>query len=1029
MHVHHSLLQLCHSALKPTFFFWCAAVCWAVFAVPCTTRAQATFQQTDPYQAYYDARQWFSEGNYSLSYPVFKEVGRRMRLGELPERQLQYEEVLFYAIACELMLDNVAAEGHAVAYLEGNLSPSGKAKMAYFLGKYYFRKQQYDKATEFFSQVGDLPLSVEQEHELNFAYGYSLVTQKRFKEAKPFLNAARLDTKNPRYTDANYYYGLIAYGEGQFNEALTSFEIAGSAPAYQPHTPYYNASIQYALGNKEKGLALAEKALSQGNQFYEAELNQLAGHAYFEQKEFAKAIPYLEKFVGKATRVKREDLYELAYSYYQQKNWSRSIDMFKPLSAGNDSLSQHAMYLLGDAYLKVNDKANARTAFRYCAANSGNPAIREHSMFTDGKLSHDLGFDAEAVQILKQFLTAYPKSALIPEAQELLIASLANTSNYKESLRLYESLAQKSASTLRIYPKLLYNRAQEELNDRRLDEAEKLLDKALAAPYNQDVLPAVQFWKGELAYFRKDYASAIEWMNAYLRKPVAVGEATPDNARYTLGYCLLLQGENRSAEREFEALTRARFAQTQQADDVKARLADACFMQKNFGKAAPLYTDLLERKTDFADYALYQLGMIAGAENKPARKISYLQSVDKQYPNSVLAPAAHLEIAKTYLADEKYRDALPWLTRVIQAKGGDTYKPEALLKQGLTYYNLNQDDEALSSFKQLLDRYGDSPEASEAIDNIRSIFVEKGKPNDFVAFMTSVGRNLDRNTADSLNFVAAELQLSEGKKDQALKGFLDYLKQFPEGRYHIAATWYAGELYREAKDLKNAIPFYETLVEKAPNKHAEAAMVQAARFYYFEVKDYAEAISYYEDLAEYATSQENRLEAMRGIVRCQYYSGQYDAASRYATDLLLQRGIGTDDRIFANLVLGKQAGLSGNCTEAIRYFKEVDKLSKAETGAEARYGIAECLFKQNQLEDAENAAFETIKKSGSYVLWVTKSYLLLGDIYHRQKDYFNAKATYRSVFENATIPELKKEAADKLALVEKEEKEQSKISQ
>jgi hypothetical protein len=91
--------------------------------------------------------------------------------------------------------------------------------------------------------------------------------------------------------------------------------------------------------------------------------------------------------------------------------------------------------------------------------------------------------------------------------------------------------------------------------------------------------------------------------------------------------------------------------------------------------------------------------------------------------------------------------------------------------------------------------------------------------------------------------------------------------------------------------------------------------------------------------------------------------------------------------------------------------------------------VAECLFKLNKLEDAENAAFETIKKSGSYVLWVTKSYILLGDIYYKQKDYFNAKATYKSVSENATIESLKKEASEKLAQVEKEEKEQSKISQ
>jgi tetratricopeptide (TPR) repeat protein len=366
---------------------------------------------------------------------------------------------------------------------------------------------------------------------------------------------------------------------------------------------------------------------------------------------------------------------------------------------------------------------------------------------------------------------------------------------------------------------------------------------------------------------------------------------------------------------------------------------------------------------------------------------------------------------------------------VVTAKGGNAFKPEAMLKQGLAYYNLNNSAEALKRFRTLINTYGDSPEAEEAIDNVRSIFVEQGKPNEFVTFMNSVGRNLDKNTADSLSFVAAEIQMSEGKKDQALRGFTEYLKQYPDGRYHLQATWFAAELYREKKDMKNAMPLYESLIAKAPNRHAEAALVQASRFYYFEEKNYNKAVGYFKSLLEVASNQENKLEAMRGIVRCMYYSGAYDEAQSVANGLLEQRGIGTDDKVFANLVLGKQAWQGKNYASAIKYFREVANLNNAEYGAEARYGIAESLLAQNKLEDAENAAFEVIKKSGSYAMWVTKSYILLGDIYHKQKDYFNAIATYKSVSENATIPELKKEASDKLKLVEKEEKEQSKISQ
>jgi TolA-binding protein len=68
-----------------------------------------------------------------------------------------------------------------------------------------------------------------------------------------------------------------------------------------------------------------------------------------------------------------------------------------------------------------------------------------------------------------------------------------------------------------------------------------------------------------------------------------------------------------------------------------------------------------------------------------------------------------------------------------------------------------------------------------------------------------------------------------------------------------------------------------------------------------------------------------------------------------------------------------------------------------------------------------------INKSGSYDYWVTKAYILLGDVYFNQKDYFNAKATFKSIVENTTVPEFKKEAQEKLDIVIEEEAKSSKI--
>jgi hypothetical protein len=68
-----------------------------------------------------------------------------------------------------------------------------------------------------------------------------------------------------------------------------------------------------------------------------------------------------------------------------------------------------------------------------------------------------------------------------------------------------------------------------------------------------------------------------------------------------------------------------------------------------------------------------------------------------------------------------------------------------------------------------------------------------------------------------------------------------------------------------------------------------------------------------------------------------------------------------------------------------------------------------------------------VNKSGSYEEWVTKAYLLLGDIYFAEKDYFNAKATFQSIVENAKIEDLRLQAQQKLAQVTAAEGQNSKV--
>src|SRR4029079_13565099 len=168
-------------------------------------------------------------------------------------------------------------------------------------------------------------------------------------------------------------------------------------------------------------------------------------------------------------------------------------------------------------------------------------------------------------------------------------------------------------------------------------------------------------------------------------------------------------------------------------------------------------------------------------------------------------------------------------------------------------------------------------------------------------------------------------------------------------------------------------------------------------------------------------SQENKLEAMRGLLRCQYQQQKWTEAMQNAKELTEAKGSSADDKSLANMAIARSLELSGQYDQAITNFKTVVQLNKAAMAAEARYEIANCWFQLNKLSEAEKAAFETINKSGSYDYWITKGYILLGDIYFTQKDYFNAKATFQSIVDNSINAELKGEAQSKLSRVIDEE--------
>ena len=990
--------------------------------------SQPTHAITDPEKKFKDAKELFVKEQFALAYPLFAELKSENPDNMVSNHTYINEDVNYYYIVCKLKLQQPIAEQEARHYINVVSNEPRRQLLSYHLAKYYFIKEDFSNAINYYERAGLENLSNDEIADAKFEKAYCYFNLKQFAEAKPLFDEIHQMPDNKYFIPANYYYGFISYYDRNFKEALSAFKFVETQEEYKGVVPYYIAEIYYFQGKKEEALRYGESVLGRpGVLFYQKEMNLLIGQLYFEKKNYQKALPLLEAYVNSSDKVSKEIMYELSYCYYDANKLDKAIEGFKQLSTEKDSMGQNSMYLLGDCYLRTNQKANARNAFQYSAYNNSNKLQQQISRFNYAKLSYELGYQDIALSEMKKYLNDYPNSESDTEAKEILVSLMANTNNFADALQLYESFDKPTASMQKVYPRILYGRAVELVNDQQLKKADDLLTKVLALPASS-VTPYANFWKGEIAYRNNEYDNAIKYLSFYMLANVpAQGEANKNTANYDLGYSWLQKENYSKALGYFEQITKSVTVTSPAMDqDAYVRSADCYFMNSDFAKANSMYDNVINNALPQSDYAMFQKAMIAGIKNS-ANKINTLNTLLKQYPKSNLVPDVNMEIAQTYIADEKFLSAVPYLNNVLNDAEAGGLKPKAYLKLGLVYYNTDKYDDALTNYQILVQKYPQSAEADEATDIMKNIYVEIGKPNDYIEMMRRAGKNISVNEADSLTYTSAALKYNANDCNAALAGFKNYIARYPDGAYILEANYFSSECYNAAKDFVNAMIGYDYVNSKGISRFFEKATLEAARISYFELKDYSKAKKYFESLTGGSVNQDNQLEALRGLVRTYYQLKDYAQANAAAKNLLTKKGISTDDKSVAFLVLGKSQQVNNDCAAAIASFKSCASINKAAWGAEARYEIANCQFAMGSFAAAEKSALAVIKETGSYDTWVTKSYILLGDIFMQQKDYFNAKATYESVAKNSNIPELQNEAQQKLDKAIAEEKAVSKV--
>jgi len=166
--------------------------------------------------------------------------------------------------------------------------------------------------------------------------------------------------------------------------------------------------------------------------------------------------------------------------------------------------------------------------------------------------------------------------------------------------------------------------------------------------------------------------------------------------------------------------------------------------------------------------------------------------------------------------------------------------------------------------------------------------------------------------------------------------------------------------------------------------------------------------------------------AQSKLMMLHFDEGDFENASIYAEKVAGQAKIKEWNKYEAMIVWGKSLRALNRTDKAISVFKRTaDKTNKI-YGSMSKFYIAEMYFEQGKHEVVEQTIEELFERKIKHDYWIVKGFILLGDNFFAIGDFFNAKATLKSIIDNYEGEELKSLAQQKYdEVVEAENNQQS----
>ncbi|WP_281962310.1 MULTISPECIES: tetratricopeptide repeat protein [Bacteroides] len=975
--------------------FICALIC----CTPIITSAQTSEKITSPVNLYKEGRNLFLQKNYAAATPPLKAFIRQ-------EPNASLREAAEYMLVCSAYeLKDKNSITLLRNYLEQYPDTPYANRIYALLAAGYFYEEKYDEALALFNSAQLDLLGNEERDDMTYLLATCYLKTGNVKEAAIWFETLKASSK--KYdSDCAYYLSYIRYTQKRYDEALKGFLPLQDNPKYKALVPYYIAEIYAIRKNYDKAEIVAQNYLSAYPQNeHAAEMYRILGDASYHFRKYHEAINAFESYLERDASPRRDALYMLGLSYFQTGVYSKAAETLGEVTGANDALTQNAYLHMGLSYLQLAEKNKARMAFEQAAASNADMKIKEQAAYNYALCIHETSYSAfgESVTVFEKFLNEFPNSQYTEMVSNYLVEVYLNTRSYEAALKSIERIAHPGTRIMEAKQKILFQLGTQAFANASFEQAIGYFNQSVAiGQYNRQTKADALYWRGESYYRLNRMTEAARNFREYLQLTEQTNNEMYALANYNLGYTAFHQKDYAQARNWFLKYIQLEKGENRTAlADAYNRIGDCFLNERNFDEAKHYYAQAESMNASSGDYSFYQLALVSGLQKDYSGKITLLNRLAGKYPTSPYVINALYEKGRSYVLMNNNNQAIASFKELLSRYPESPISRKAAAEIGLLYYQDGNYDQAIDAYKLVINKYPGSDEARLAMLDLKSLYVDMNRIDEFAALAASMPGNIrfDASEQDSLTYIAAEKIYGRGRIEEAKNSFNKYLQTFPEGSFSLNAHYYLCLIGKEQKNYDMILLHSGKLLEYPDNPFSEEALIMRAEVQ-FNLQQFADALASYKILKEKATTADRRLLAETGMLRCAHLIKD-DAETIHAATALLAEAKLTPE--LANEALYYRAKSYMNQKADKKALADLQTLAKDTRnlyGAEAKYLVAQQYYTAGEYAAAEKELLDYIERSTPHAYWLARSFVLLSDVYMAMDKKLDARQYLLSLQQN-----------------------------